>query len=283
MPASAPIWRSETPSMPCSAKRRSAASTICSLVDGAITAMPASHHPGQRKSIVLKLRRSAIGNRRRPRGTHRMTRATRDSTPVQVDFDLNGMHTRRASDEALDAVRATGCPVVWTEDNGGHWIVSTYDLVATAFRDWETFSSRTPRPGPLGDRLHQQQPPAVPAGGERPAALVRLPPLARHDPLAAGVGAAPRPRPALDAARARPGGGDGRDRVRPRPHVPGAVVGHARVARVPAGGVAVVLRHLPRHLRVPGRLTRAPGGLAGLRPGAGTHQGGAARPHRVAA
>jgi cytochrome P450 len=70
-----------------------------------------------------------------------------NTTPTQVDFDLSGMHTRRASDEALEAVRATGCPVVWTEDNGGHWIVGNYELVAAAFRDWETFSSERTDPG----------------------------------------------------------------------------------------------------------------------------------------
>ena len=67
--------------------------------------------------------------------------------PTEVPFDLTSMTTRQASDEALEAVKATGCPVVWTEDNGGHWIVGTYDLVATAFRDWETFSSERREPG----------------------------------------------------------------------------------------------------------------------------------------
>src|SRR4029079_6024100 len=73
-------------------------------------------------------------------GTRGMT-ANIGAGPTQVEFDLTSMTTRQASDEALEAVKATGCPVVWTEDNGGHWIVGTYDLVATAFRDWETFSS----------------------------------------------------------------------------------------------------------------------------------------------
>ena len=69
------------------------------------------------------------------------------ATCPMVDFDLSGMTTRRASDDALQTVRDTGCPVVWTDDNGGHWIVSTYDLVAAAFRDWETFSSERTDPG----------------------------------------------------------------------------------------------------------------------------------------
>ena len=64
--------------------------------------------------------------------------------------------------------------------------------------------------------------------------------------------------PLLDRALPRPGRGARRVRVRPRPHLPGPRVGHAGVARLPAGGVAVVLRHLPRRLRVPGRLARAP-------------------------
>jgi cytochrome P450 len=63
-----------------------------------------------------------------------------------VDFDLSGMTTRHAADVALHSVRDTGCPVVWTEDNGGHWIVSTYELVAAAFRDWERFSSERTDP-----------------------------------------------------------------------------------------------------------------------------------------
>ena len=86
--------------------------------------------------------------------------------------------------------------MVWTEDNGGHWIVGNYELVAAAFRDWETLLVGAPRSRPLGDRLHQQQPPAVPPRGERPAALVRLPARARADPLAAGLGATARHAPA---------------------------------------------------------------------------------------
>ena len=65
---------------------------------------------------------------------------TGDTCPV-VDFDLFASATRGASDEALHAVRETGCPVTWTEHNGGHWIVSSYEMVAAAFRDWEHFSS----------------------------------------------------------------------------------------------------------------------------------------------
>ena len=68
-----------------------------------------------------------------------------DLCPV-VDFDLFGCATRDAADEALRAVRETRCPVVWTEHNGGHWIISSYELVAAAYRDWERFSSERTDP-----------------------------------------------------------------------------------------------------------------------------------------
>ena len=63
-----------------------------------------------------------------------------------VDFDLFGAATRDASDDQLRSVRDTGCPVTWTENNGGHWIVSSYGLVGDAFRDWEHFSSERTDP-----------------------------------------------------------------------------------------------------------------------------------------
>src|SRR6478736_4092465 len=53
-----------------------------------------------------------------------------------VDFDLFEATSRESSDGAWREVREQ-CPVAWTERNGGHWIVSGYDEVATAFRDWE--------------------------------------------------------------------------------------------------------------------------------------------------
>ena len=77
-----------------------------------------------------------------------MLDSTSSATCPVVDFDLFAAATRQASDDALQAVRDTGCPVTWTEHNGGHWIVSTYELVAAAFRDWERFSS---------ERIHPEQ------------------------------------------------------------------------------------------------------------------------------
>ncbi len=68
------------------------------------------------------------------------------TTCPHVDFDLFGTTSRAASDDAWRAVRDTGCPVAWTEHSGGHWVVSTYDAVSAAFRDWERFSSERTDP-----------------------------------------------------------------------------------------------------------------------------------------
>ena len=62
-----------------------------------------------------------------------------------VDFDLFAATSRESSDIAWQEVREA-CPVAWTERNGGHWIVSGYEEVATAFRDWEHFSSARTNP-----------------------------------------------------------------------------------------------------------------------------------------
>jgi cytochrome P450 len=58
-----------------------------------------------------------------------------------VDFDLFTAVTRDQSDAEWMEQRARGCPVAWTERYGGHWVLSSYDAVADAFRDWEHFSS----------------------------------------------------------------------------------------------------------------------------------------------
>ena len=57
-----------------------------------------------------------------------------------IDFDLFAAVTRAASDESWRDARSR-CPVGWTEHHGGYWVVSGYDEVAAAFRDWEHFSS----------------------------------------------------------------------------------------------------------------------------------------------
>lgn len=60
-------------------------------------------------------------------------------TPL-ADFDVLAPTTLTENDAAWRDLRSR-CPVAWTPHHGGHWIVSGYDEVATAFRDWETFSS----------------------------------------------------------------------------------------------------------------------------------------------
>ena len=62
-----------------------------------------------------------------------------------VDFDVFVQHSMAASDEAWRELRE-GCPVSWTQNNGGHWTLAGYEEVATAFREWETFSSERPDP-----------------------------------------------------------------------------------------------------------------------------------------
>jgi cytochrome P450 len=62
-----------------------------------------------------------------------------------VDFDLFAATTRAESDRAWDEVREQ-CPVAWTEHFGGYWVVSRYEEVAAAFRDWEHFSSARTAP-----------------------------------------------------------------------------------------------------------------------------------------
>jgi cytochrome P450 len=57
-----------------------------------------------------------------------------------MDFDLFAPVTRVESDDSWRVARAE-CPVGWTEHHGGYWVVSGYDEVAAAFRDWEHFSS----------------------------------------------------------------------------------------------------------------------------------------------
>jgi cytochrome P450 len=57
-----------------------------------------------------------------------------------VDFDLFATVTRAQSDESWRVPRER-CPVAWTEHHGGCWVISGYEEVAAAFRDWEHFSS----------------------------------------------------------------------------------------------------------------------------------------------
>jgi cytochrome P450 len=62
-----------------------------------------------------------------------------------IDFDHYRQRSLSESDSAWRSVREQ-CPVAWTEANGGHWVVSSYQEVAHAFKDWETFSSARTTP-----------------------------------------------------------------------------------------------------------------------------------------
>lgn len=55
-------------------------------------------------------------------------------------FDYMGDATFDGSNEALNELRSQ-CPVAHSAAYGGHWVVTSYDEVASTFRDWETFSS----------------------------------------------------------------------------------------------------------------------------------------------
>jgi cytochrome P450 len=75
----------------------------------------------------------------------RDARATAGARSPVVDFDLFAATSRERSDAAWRELREE-CPVAWTDRNGGHWIVSGYEQVAAAFRDWEHFSSARTNP-----------------------------------------------------------------------------------------------------------------------------------------
>jgi len=67
-----------------------------------------------------------------------------DRTPA-YDFDLFGPVSRAESDESWVEPREQ-CPVAWSDRHGGFWVISGYDQVAAAFRDWEHFSSARTAP-----------------------------------------------------------------------------------------------------------------------------------------
>lgn len=69
-----------------------------------------------------------------------------------VDFDLSSHNTMAESNAAWRQLRTTA-PVVWSDDNGGAWIVSSYDVASQAFMNAKAFQSgRAVRtiPGPGG-------------------------------------------------------------------------------------------------------------------------------------
>ena len=136
-----------------------------------------------------------------------MTRRSRTRRCPVVDFDLTE-HAHAPGFRRCPATRCGRPGARWCgpRTTAGHWIVSTYDLVAAAFRDWETFSSERRDPGRSAIAFtNSSLPPCLPEESDPPHWYGYRRALA-HDPLAAGLGATARPRPPLDAARARPGG-----------------------------------------------------------------------------
>ncbi|HTU29540.1 MAG TPA: cytochrome P450 [Solirubrobacteraceae bacterium] len=84
--------------------------------------------------------------------TDQITADRPESAPV-VDFDLSTHNSMQSSNAAWDALR-TAAPVAWSDDNGGAWIVSSYEAVTTAFRNTDAFKSGRAvrgRPGPGAD------------------------------------------------------------------------------------------------------------------------------------
>lgn len=117
-----------------------------------------------------------------------------ERAPV-VDFDVFATRTLAGNDAAWDAVRSA-CPVAWTPRNGGHWVISGYEQVAEAFRNWEVFSSARTDPEVSSITISGSRiPPLIPeeldppewhpvrrilAAQLSPAAAERLRPRARH-------------------------------------------------------------------------------------------------------
>ena len=65
------------------------------------------------------------------------------------------------SDDAWRELRHQ-CPIAWTEANGGHWIVTKYQEVSSAFKDWETFSSARTDPEYSSISIGTKIPPLYP-------------------------------------------------------------------------------------------------------------------------
>ncbi len=176
-------------------------------------------------------------------------------------------------------MRETGCPVVWTEHNGGHWIVSNYELVAAAFRDWERFSSERTDPDRSAIAFTNSKRPGVLPGGERPPRWygyrrgARRRSCRRRHPNDCGRERASGPRTTSIRSSSAASVEFVHDLTCP---VPAAVT--LEWLGYPRDEWQMVLGRLPRRLRLSRRLARAPEGVGGLRTGDGTHQRRAPRP-----
>jgi len=67
-----------------------------------------------------------------------------------VDFDHHSLDFARNWKAHLANLQRAG-PVVWTEAHGGFWVIADHDLVESAGKDWETFSSLNVVGGAAGD------------------------------------------------------------------------------------------------------------------------------------
>lgn len=77
---------------------------------------------------------------------------------VIAHFDHHSREFAHTWPEVFDRLR-THCPVLHTEAHGGYYVLSTYDDVVRAGRDWETFSSAKDGDGLGGGRQGIMIPP----------------------------------------------------------------------------------------------------------------------------
>ena len=186
-----------------------------------------------------------------------------------VDFDLFAATSRDSSDAAWREVREA-CPVAWTERNGGHWIVSGYEEVATAFRDWEHFSSARTNPKYCAITLGDSLLPLLTPEEIDPPDWYPLRRILARAALAQGLRDS-------SGRESRTGWRTAVDEVIESGRcdfvhdlaVPGARGRHARVAGLPAERLAHDLGGLPRHRGVLEGQSRVRSGERGVPAGAG--------------
>ena len=148
--------------------------------------VPRRQHPRQGAGLPAVGRRvpgvhRASATRSRPPATKGSPsrRLVSDRQPT-FDFDLFGPVNAGRVRRHRGREPREQCPVAWSDRHGGFWVISGYDEVAAAFRDWEHFSSARTDPGDQLDRAGQQPAAVADAGGDRSARLV--PGAARSSP-----------------------------------------------------------------------------------------------------
>jgi cytochrome P450 len=67
-----------------------------------------------------------------------------------ADFDHNSPQYRSEASGLTAKMRAEGCPIGWSEQHGGFWVVASYERVKQVSCDPETFSSDFDPEGELG-------------------------------------------------------------------------------------------------------------------------------------